>query len=192
LTDWVAKKEAGTSMKLAELGVEHESAFLAMVQDFAANDPHSFAQLFSRKIEWSPLEFRRYIKETEKQRLDWKPGPNRVSLTHYVLPDDSGAIAAYGLMRFPLDEQSESDGGNLFCTVPPGLRLQGNGSYCLSLMLFEAVRAGLRRALVTCPAENLIARRVIEKNRGEFLDIASSQDPRAAGVKISRYWINFR
>jgi predicted acetyltransferase len=59
-------------------------------------------------------------------------------------------------------------------------------------MLFEAVRAGLRRALVTCPAEDPIARKVIEMNRGEWLDVVPSIDPSSAGVQMARYWINFR
>ena|SRR5665213_2072984 len=179
-------------MKLEELGLEHETAFLAMVLDYAENDPQWFAKLFQRKIQWSPLEFRRYLKETEKQRLDWKPGPNRTSLTYYVMLDERGAIAGNALLRFPLNEVTETDGGNLFVDVPPQFRNQGHGAYCLSLLLFEAVRAGLSRAMVTCPAENLIARKVIEKNRGELLDIVSSKDPGAIGVKMVRYWITFR
>jgi len=179
-------------MKLEELALEHESSFLNMVADFMEQDPSWFAKLFKRKAAWSELEFRRYVKECEKQRLDWKPGPNKTSVTHYVLPDHNRDLIGYAILRFPLDEVTESDGGNLFVAVPPKFRKQGNGPFTLSLMLFEAVRAGLRRALVTAPAEDLIARKVIEKNRGELLDVAPSKDTDAKGVKIARYWINFR
>ena len=179
-------------MKLEELSQEHEQAFLAMVADYAENDPHGFARLYARKIAWSPLEFRRYLKENEKKRLDWKPGPNRTSLTYYVMIDDQGNVAGNALLRFPLSEVTETDGGNLSIDIPPSARQQGNGAYCLSLLLFEAVRAGLRRAMVTCPAENAAARKVIEKNRGEYLDLVDSKDPENQGAKITRYWINFR
>jgi predicted acetyltransferase len=179
-------------MKLEELSLGHEAAFLSMTEDYAANDPAGFKRLYARKVAWSTLEFRRFFKELEKQRLDWKPGPNRVSLTRYVMRNEKGEIAGNGLLRFPLNDITETDGGNLFCDVPPSQRRQGHGAFCLSLMLFEAVRAGLRRALVTAPAEDLIARKVIELNRGELLDITPSLDPENKGVKIARYWINFR
>jgi predicted acetyltransferase len=179
-------------MKLEELSVAHEAAFLKMVADFEVNDPKWFAKIFKRKTAWSSLEFRRYVKECEKERLDWKPGPNKTSTTYYVLPDSNQELIGFGIMRFPLSDITESDGGNLFVAVPPSFRRQGNGPYTLSLMLFEAVRAGLRRALTTAPAEDLIARKVIEKNRGELHDIAPSIEPDAKGVKIAQYWINFR
>jgi predicted acetyltransferase len=179
-------------MKLEELGLEHEAAFLAMVADYEENDPAAFKRLYKRKSAWTQLEFRRYVKEAEKQRLDWKPGPNKVSLTRYVLRNESGEIVGNGLLRFPLTDTTETDGGNLFCDVPPSRRRQGHGAFTLSLLLFEAVRAGLRRALVTAPAEDRGARKVIEMNRGELLDITPSLDPESAGVKIARYWINFR
>jgi predicted acetyltransferase len=176
-------------MQLEELGEGHESAFLEALADYQKNDPLGLTLFYARKAAWSQTEFKKYIKELSKLRLDWRPGPNKVSLTRYALQTPEGRIIASGLMRFPLDEVTENDGGNLVCDVPPSLRKRGYGSYCLALMLFEAVRAGLRRVLVTCEADNQGARKMIEKNRGTFQDIVDSKSRK--GIKVARYWINF-
>ena len=175
-------------MHLEELAPEHEALFVAMTSE---TDPAS-AVFFAQEKAWTPAVFQKFVKETQKLRLDWRPGPNKVSTTCYVMRANGGPICASGLMRFPLDEKAEIDGGNLVCYVPPSLRKRGYGSYCLSLMLFEAVRAGLSRVLVTCPASDKWARRMIEKNRGTLADIVESKNADRKGEKISRYWINFR
>jgi predicted acetyltransferase len=170
------------------LGPQHENAFLRMIADFEKNDPATYQSAFARKKPWSSAEYKEFLKECARHRLDWRPGPSKVSLTRYVVSGEGTAAAlAFGLLRFPLDHRTEKNGGNLFCAVPPGLRGHGYGSYCLSRLLFEAVRAGLRRALVTCSADNPAARRVIEKNRGEFLDTI-----KVGNEDISRFWIDFR
>ena len=174
-------------MHLEELAAEHEPLFLAMT---AEADP-SRDDFFGQSKAWTPAIFQKFVKETQKLRLDWRPGPNKVSVTHYVMREKGGPICASGLMRFPLDEKTtEIDGGNLVCYVSPSLRQRGYGSYCMSLMLFEAVRAGLSRVLVTCLASDKWARRMIEKNRGTPQDTVESKSRK--GEKIARYWINFR
>jgi len=167
-----------TDFQLKELSLDHEKTFLA-----------SGFESLQESLILSPAvataaQFRKFVKESGKQRLDWRPGPNKASITRYVLLDSQGKMRALGMMRFPLDEKSESNGGNLVCEVPAEMRRQGFGSMCLALLLFEAVRAGLRRVLVSCPANDQAARRMIEKNRGQLERI----DP-ATGV--ARYWIQF-
>lgn len=173
-------------MRIEEISPQHEAAFLAMIDDYKKNDPAGLHLYHPRKSGWTPTEFQKFVKESAAERMDWLPKANAVSVTRYVLPENDRLLAC-GLMRFPLDEDTEIDGGNLFVDVPPSLRGQGNGSYCLSLLLFEAVRAGLRRVLTTCPSSDAAAKRVIEKNRGTLFDEVES-----AGKSISRYWISFR
>lgn len=179
-------------MKLEEIETEHSTAFLTMMEDFQTGDPKTFERYFRRPVEWTVFEFKKYVSECENERTDWRPKGGAISRTHYVVRENPNSIIGYGLMQFPLDEKSENDGGNLFVAIPPKFRGQGNGGFCLSLMLFEAVRAGLRRALVTCPAVDGAARRVIEKNRGEFLDEVKSTHPLRQNELVARYWISFR
>jgi len=178
-------------MKLEELTLEHAPAFLAMMADFCENDPVIFARYFQRKSDWNELEFKKYIKECDAARMDWRPKAKKTSRSHYIVRENPATIIGYALMQFPLNEISELDGGNLWVAVPPKMRGKGNGSFCLSLLLFEAVRAGLRRVLVTCAFDDPISRRIIEKNRGEFVDQVKSPLTKANNEPIARYWIHF-
>lgn len=177
-------------MRLEEIGEEHEAAFLTMLKDFAENDPDGFAYFFGNSgHDWSSARFKKFVRECERDRMDWRPKAGKVSVSRYILRDEKGGIVACARMRFPLDEISEVDGGNLEVAVPPSCRRQGNGAFALSLLLFEAVRAGLSRALCTCPAADRAARTMIEKNRGKLMD--EVQSPGRA-FAIARYWISFR
>jgi predicted acetyltransferase len=178
-------------MRLEEIQPEHAAAFMTMMEDFRAQDAKTFEHAFQRKNGWNELEFKKYIKECEADRMDWRPKAKKTSRSHYVLRESPDAIIAYGVMQFPLDEETEIDGGNLWVAVPPKFRGQGNGSFCLSLLLFEAVRAGLRRVLTTCASNDAVARRVIEKNRGQLLDEVNSPRKNAQNQLIARYWIHF-
>jgi predicted acetyltransferase len=178
-------------MQLEEIQAEHAKAFLTMMEDFRIGDAKTFEQVFQRKNGWNELEFKKYVKECENERMDWRPKAKKISRSHYVIREDPETTIAYGIMQFPLTEETELDGGNLWVAVPPKFRGQGNGSFCLSLLLFEAVRAGLRRALVTCPASDAVSRRMIEKNRGTLLDEVKSPLKSAQNQSIARYWIHF-
>lgn len=169
-------------MTLELLEGHHQDAFLKLIQDFAAADKATFLKIFGDQT-WDAKAFQKFARECEKQRMDWRPKAGKTSLTHYVLCE-AFEICGYGLMRFPLDEDSEKEGGNLEFYVPPSKRRKGYGALTLNRMLFEAVRAGLARALVTCRSDDQAARKCIEKNRGQLADDVQSP--------VARYWIKFR
>ena len=166
---------------LNEIGTEHENAFLKMIADYEENDRETLEKLYLGK--WSALTFRNFIKNCEKARQDWRPKAGQVSETRYVLLDSDGEICGNGVMRFPLDDEVEASGGNLIFDVPPSRRREGFGALVLNRMLFEAVRAGLARVLITCEKENLGAIKAIEKNRGTF---------ECESKGLHRFWISFR
>jgi predicted acetyltransferase len=169
------------SYNLVELNASHEKAFLKMVADYQAHDPQVCERLYPGT--WSALTFRNFLKACEKARRDWRPKAGQVSETRYVLIDGAGEICGNGVMRFPLDEGIEALGGNLVFDVPPSKRREGFGALVLNRMLFEAVRAGMARVLLTTEPDNAAAIKSIEKNRGTF-------ESDSKGRK--RFWISFR
>lgn len=179
-------------MQIHEIEASHEAAFLEMVSDYEKNDPATYEALFKPYEPWSPLRFRAFLKECQRQRMDWRPGPDKISITRYVLVDGRGKICGNGIMSFPMSEQMEYEGGNLRFDVPPSQRGNGYGALVLNGMLFEAVRAGMARVLVTCRSDHASAIRAIERNRGEFQDKVPSREPGNDGQSISRFWIRFR
>lgn len=169
-------------MTLERLTSDHQDAFLSMAEDFKASDPATYHRLFGGK-DLSPKTFIAFAKACETERREWRPKADQISVTHYVLKIE-GQICGYGRMRFPL-EDGDPPTGNLEFFVPPRCRGQGFGTLTLNRMLFEAVRAGLARALVVCERDNKAAIRCIEHNRGEKIDEEPDSD-------WLRFWIRFR
>lgn len=177
-------------MRLEELSLTHMIPFIAMIKDFHESDPHGLKKLFPNQQNWDGGEFRNFIKTCEKERLDWKPGPNRISRTRYVLLDDENQITGFAELRFPLDQKSEIEGGNVSFITPPSKRGAMWEAHTLNKMLFEAVRAGMARILVTCYEEDEVSRQAIEMNRGELENTVPGVTNETHMVR--RYWIRLR
>lgn len=177
-------------MRLEEVGLQHMNGFLEMVRDYRENDPENYQKYFGSMPEWDAGAFRAFVERAEEDRLDWRPGPNRVSRTRYLLIDDSGEICGHGVMRFPLDDKHSIEGGNLSFNSPPAKRGGMNEALVLNKMLFEAVRAGMARVLVTCFEDDPVQCTAAEMNRGELEDTVDSIS--SPGRKLRRYWIKFR
>lgn len=174
-------------MRLEAISLEHMNAFIQMMHDYASQDPQALALEFPSLRAWDAGVFREYVNRCERERLDWKPGPGKTSLSRYVLLDHQ-AIIGHALLRFPLDESSSVEGGNVSFSSPPSFRGGLNEVYTLNKMLFEAVRAGLARILVTCAEDDVMRRQAIEMNRGEYENTVLSP----SGIRVRRYWIHFR
>ncbi len=166
-------------MLLEELELKHQSSFLELIQDFAKGDRASFLSLFGDQA-WDEKAFQEFARDCEKERMDWRPKAGKTSVTHYVL-SVHGQACGYGILRFPID--TDGDVGNLEFYVPPAKRRNGFGTHTLNQLLFEAVRAGLARALVVCRSSDTAAIRCIERNRGEKIDDRAGK---------RRFWIRFR
>lgn len=75
-------------------------------------------------------------------------------------------------------------GGHIGYSVRPGFRRNGYAGQILDLALIEARGLGIGEVLLTCDANNLASRRVIESHGG-VPEAAIGQDTR---FKL-RYWI---
>jgi len=89
-------------------------------------------------------------------------------------------------LRHYLTPELEDEGGHIGYDIRPSERLKGYGKLILRLTLAEARKRGLRRALLTCDADNFASAKVIEWNGGRLREQAVSK---RSGKLISRYWI---
>lgn len=174
-------------MELKELSEQMEDAFVAAAREYRRDDPESYKTFFKvhfgKSEDWDKQGYENLLRNCARDRQDWRPRAGKTSVTRYALMNGPDTVLGWGVLRFPLSEDLERSGGNLLFAVPPSLRGQGFGTLTLNRLLFEAVRAGLARALVSCPAAQAAVRRCIEKNRGE-LDLDDGF--------VARYWIRFR
>lgn len=89
-------------------------------------------------------------------------------------------------IRHRLTPELEDEGGHVGYDIRPSERMKGYGKLILTLTLAEARRLGLKRALLTCDADNVASAKVIEWNGGRLRSQAVSE---RSGKLISRYWI---
>ena len=109
--------------------------------------------------------------------------------TRWLIDDNQGTtgrVVGEARIRHALSPPLEIEGGHVGYFIHPELRGRGYGNAILALALGELARMGVERVLVTCNADNLRSRRVIERNGGAFDRYTTSPK---SGKQVMRYWI---
>jgi predicted acetyltransferase len=91
-------------------------------------------------------------------------------------------------LRLKLNEHLLARGGNIGYSVRKSERRKGYGALMLKLVLPEARKAGLDKALITCNDENIGSQKIIEGAGGVLQDKAKMK---VGGIDIleRRYWL---
>jgi len=113
--------------------------------------------------------------------------PGWVPTTTYWLLDDAGDVAGVSRLRHRLTQALIEDGGHIGYYVRRSERGKGYGTAILRLVLVEACKLGIDRALLTVDSDNAPSIRVIESNGGKLED--ERTDPETGGF-YRRYWID--
>lgn len=79
-----------------------------------------------------------------------------------------------GNIRHALTEPLKKFGGHIGYEIRPSKWGQGYGTLQLKLLLVEAIKLGIKSALLTCSADNVASARVIEKNGGLLIDCVNN------------------
>ena len=108
--------------------------------------------------------------------------------TTYWLVDGDEWIGS-GQIRHQLTEGLLRLGGHIGYGIRCTKWNQGYGTLQLKLLLDEAFRLGIDKALVTCNKENIGSARVIEKNDGVLQDIIPNVID-GTPIQTCRYWID--
>ena len=66
--------------------------------------------------------------------------------------------------------------GHIGYDISPDYRNRGYGTRILKLALEKAKEIGLKEAVVTCLTTNLPSKKIIERQKGEFLGIARDEE----------------
>ena len=92
------------------------------------------------------------------------------------------AVAILGILAGMMIE-----GGNIGYAIRPSERRKGFGTLILRLTLEKAKNIGLTRVLVTCDADNVASRKIIERNGGVLAGQVVSEH---TGKLVMRYFID--
>ena len=97
-------------------------------------------------------------------------------------------VVAFGSIRHRLTEDLLRFGGHIGYAVRPSKHNQGYGTENLRLLLIEAKKLGIDRALITCNEDNIGSARVIEKNGGVYQDTIGNFIE-GEYIMTKRYWV---
>lgn len=162
-----------------------ESAFLAMLADFEANDPPN-AEVYAP----ARADFAAYVDAllNEERGVGLRPG--WVPCTHRWLVDAAGSVVAVVRLRHNIDTPFLAEnGGHIGYDVAPAHRRKGYGHVALATALWEAKRIGLTRVLLCAVQSNAASRAVIERGGGQLEAVAYSE---FWGEHLCRYWVHVR
>jgi predicted acetyltransferase len=105
----------------------------------------------------------------------------------YLWLVDAGEFIGRVSIRHELNEALRTVGGHVGYEIRPSKRRQGYGTRILALALERAKALGLREVLVTCDADNVGSRRIIEQNGGR---LENQIEAPGARVPKLRFWIS--
>jgi predicted acetyltransferase len=130
-------------------------------------------------LDRAAADFPAFVRASQEDRVMW--GVPMTELWYVSGPAYLGSLA----IRHRLTPELRREGGHVGYNVVPEHRRQGHATAMLAAGLALCRARGLAEVLVTCDADNLGSRRVIEANAG-VLEPAGS----AAGDRTCRYWIS--
>lgn len=113
-----------------------------------------------------------------ESRLTNDPPPSFVPSTTFWWTDGDTYLGRINL-RHRLNEHLLEVGGHIGYDIRPSARRQGHATAMLAAALPRAAALGIEKALITCDADNVASRKVIERNGGVLED--------RRGLKL-RFW----
>ena len=128
------------------------------VETFSIHDPEQFK-------DWKDTIFQTY--NERRKGINLKSG--YVPDTTFWLVEN-GEFIGLGSVRHRLTPALESFGGHIGYMIRPSRWNQGYGTLQLKLLLDEAARLGIEKALLTCSIYNPGSAKVMEKNGGVRID----------------------
>ena len=113
------------------------------------------------------------IEGTIQHKLDAGNGINlrsgEVMRSEFWLIDDEKYIGNIQIRHKPSGRTSES-ASHIYYEIRPSQRKKKYGAEILKLGLIEARALGLSEVIITCEKGNIPSKKIIEANRGEFLE----------------------
>ncbi len=166
---------------LARPSTAYRDSFLAAAREFAAEGGSS---VYVPAM--PPADFDAFVRAQQDRVERARLPPGLVPETVLWLVDGAEFIGRISI-RHELNESLRTIGGHIGYAIRPSRRRQGWGTTILRLALPETRALGLRRVLVTCDADNIGSRKIIEANGGRLEnEITLPGEP----TPKRRYWID--
>jgi predicted acetyltransferase len=161
---------------------DRQRAFLAMLDDFDARDPHNTA-FYAPARE----DFGRYVQSLLDEEAGLNLPPGFVPCTHRWLVEPGGDVVGVTRLRHRLDTPALAENsGHIGYDVAPSKRRRGHGHLALKVALQEARRLNIARALLYIGEGNAASRATAERAGGVLESVAWSEFWQE---RVCKYWI---
>ncbi|MCL2406414.1 MAG: GNAT family N-acetyltransferase [Defluviitaleaceae bacterium] len=146
---------------------------------YSFNDPDT-------SHEWKDSIFERY--EDNRNGVNLKEG-YVPSSTFWLVDEERGIFLGEGNVRHNLTPPLINYGGHVGYAIRHTQWGNGYGTLLCSLLLREAVKLGIKEALITCDDNNHASRKVIERNGGMLENIVPNIID-GMQIQTRRYWVD--
>ncbi|MDI4584145.1 GNAT family N-acetyltransferase [Oenococcus sp. UCMA 14587] len=168
-----------TKLFLDKPKIEYQQSFHKYVESYLTDGEPSYY----KKYRLALGNFDQYINTLEKQGQGINLPKGWVAQSTFWLVDDKSNVLGVTRIR----RQALEFGGNIGYDISPSYRKKGYGSSILKLALIKTSEMNLGKAIVTCEAENIASKKIIEKNQGEFIKRLYLEETKS---QILKYEIN--
>jgi predicted acetyltransferase len=177
----MGEAESSTAAQLVRPSVRYRDSVLAAVREFQAEGGYR-----AYSLDGLTNDFAAFVQQLLDDEDPGKLPRHLVPQTNYWLVEGDEFIGRTSL-RHELNEQLRLIGGHIGYEIRPSRRQQGYGTAILGLVLPKAQQRGLTRVLITCDADNIASRRIIEQHGGVP---EAPYNPADGSVTVLRYWID--
>ena len=147
-------------LALHEPSIEYKSSFENYVLSYKRINDEFYFSIYKDALE----DFQEYLNTLKNSSKGLYIPEGWAATSTFWLIDSNEVV---GVVR--IRHQDIATAGHIGYDISPNYRNKGYGSHILKLALEKAELLGIKNAIVLCSMDNIISRKIIEKNKGKLL-----------------------
>ena len=163
--------------------LEYRTQFLKYLAEFEDAGEESFR----KAAEIAREDFPKYLEILERQSEGVATAEGFNAEQIFWVFDEKEVLIGTCAVRHPVTSEVENTLGHLGGSVRPSYRRKGYGTVVMDLLMNQARKIGLKKAICIVEKTNLASQKIIEKFGGK---VVGEELDESSGTKIIRYRIS--